>query len=120
MSFMHTTLYVKDMAESLKFYEEIVGLPVSRKNDMGPDRQIIFLGDGETKVELIYDAARTDVDLGKDISIGFSVSSMDEKLAFIKEKGVAVHSGPFSPNPHVKFFFVLDPNGLSVQFLEGH
>ncbi|HBE76529.1 MAG TPA: glyoxalase, partial [Firmicutes bacterium] len=26
--------------------------------------------------------------------------------------------GPFQPNPHIKFFFVKDPDGFSVQFVE--
>lgn len=29
-----------------------------------------------------------------------------------------VHSGPFQPNPSVSFFYILDPNGLKIQFVE--
>ncbi len=56
--------------------------------------------------------------MGKDISLGFAVDSVDEMMAFVKEKGIAIHSCPFEPSPHVKFFYVLDPNGLKIQFLE--
>jgi len=106
------------MEESLKFYQEIVGLKLDRRFKAGPGVEIAFLGDGETKVELICDEAKKNVDLGKDISLGFEVNSVDDKMAFVKEKGIAIHSGPFQPNEHVKFFFVLDPNGLRVQFVE--
>ena len=107
------------MAESLKFYQEIVGLSISRRNEGGPN-QIVFLGDGETKVELIYSEANKNIEIGKDIAIGFEIDSVEEKMAFLKEKGIPIHSGPFTPHPGVTFFFIQDPNGLRVQFIQGH
>lgn len=52
------------------------------------------------------------------ISIGFEVDSLDRMLEFAKERGIPVHSGPFQPGPKTRFFFVQDPNGLKVQFVE--
>lgn len=118
MKFCWCTLSVKNMEESLKFYQEIVGLKVDRKFNAGPGVEIAFLGDGETKVELICNETSKDVVMGQDISLGFEVNSVEEMMAFVKEKGIAIHSGPFQPNPHVKFFFVMDPNGLKIQFVE--
>jgi lactoylglutathione lyase len=118
MKFCWTTLMVKNMEDSLKFYQEIIGLNIDRRFNAGPEMEIAFLGDGETKVELICNKNVNDVNLGKDISIGFEVKSVDEMMNFVKEKGIDIHSGPFQPNPHVKYFFVEDPNGLKVQFVE--
>jgi lactoylglutathione lyase len=106
------------MEESLKFYQEIVGLEVDRRYAAGPETEIVFLGNGETKVELICNKQKTSVTIGLDISLGFGVDSVDEKMDFVKTKNIAIHSGPFQPNPHVKFFYVLDPNGLKIQFVE--
>ena len=55
MKFCWATIMVKDMEESLKFYQEIVGLKVDRRFEAGPGVEIVFLGNGETKVELICD-----------------------------------------------------------------
>ncbi len=118
MKFCWTTIRAKNMEESLKFYQEVCGLPVVSHITLNPDTQIAFLGDEETKLEIISNAGAEQVDLGKDISIGFEVKSLDEHMAFVKAKGVTVHSGPFQPNPHVRFFYVIDPNGLKVQFVE--
>lgn len=118
MKFCWTTIYVKDLKESLDFYENIVGLTIDQRMDMGPDNAIVFLGDGETKLELIYDGKNKDIDIGQSISLGFEVGSIEEKMEFVKSKGLKIHSGPFSPAPTVKFFFVLDPNGLKIQFVE--
>jgi lactoylglutathione lyase len=106
------------MEESLKFYREIVGLEVNRRFKAGPDTEIAFLGDGETKIELICNGIDEEIDVGQDISWGFTVDSLDEKMSAIKEKGTDIHSGPFQPNPHTRFFYVIDPNGLKIQFVE--
>jgi len=46
------------------------------------------------------------------------VESVDEMIDFVKEKGIELYDGPFQPNPDTKFFYVLDPNGLKIQFVE--
>lgn len=118
MKFCWITLHVNDLKESLKFYQEIVGLEVDRRFEAGPDREIAFLGNGETKVELVDDKNTELVNIGEDISLGFEVDSVPDKLKFVKDKGIAIHSGPFEPNPEIKFFFIQDPNGLKIQFVE--
>ena len=118
MKFGWTTIRVNNMEESLKFYQEIVGLTLDRRFHAGLETEIVFLGDGETKIELISTQQGDVVNIGQDISLGFEVDSVDEMMAFVKEKGIDIHSGPFEPTPHVKFFYVLDPNGLKIQFAE--
>ncbi|SHJ17104.1 VOC family protein [Lutispora thermophila] len=118
MKFCWTTLTVKNMEESLRFYQEVVGLPVHNRFQTGPGIEIAFLGDGETKLELISNENVKNFNMGRSISIGFQVDSLDNMMAFLKEKGIGIHSGPFQPNPNTKFFYVLDPNGLKVQFVE--
>lgn len=118
MKFCWSTLTVKDMEESLKFYKEIVGLKENKRFQAGPGMEIVFLGEGETQIELIYNANKKDINMGADISLGFQVSSLDEMMEFVKEKGIDIHSGPFQPNPSTRFFYVLDPNGLRIQFVE--
>jgi len=118
MKFVHATLMVKNMEESLKFYQEILDLKIHDqiKNQQGPE--ILFLGEEETKIELIHDKHMQDIDMGQSISLGFQVESLDRQMAFLKEKGIDIHSGPFQPNPNTRFFYILDPNGLKIQFIE--
>ena len=106
------------MSESLKFYEEIVGLKVINRFPAGPNTEIVFLGDGETKIELLCDENSKDVNVGNDISWGFEVDSLDDMMTLVKEKDIEIESGPFQPNPQTRFFFVRDPNGLKIQFVE--
>ena len=118
MKFCWCTITVNNMEESLKFYQEIVGLKLNRRFSAGPNVEIAFLGEGETQVELICDLHQKPTGKSEDISLGFEVESVDQMIAFIKEKGLEVDSGPYQPNPHIKFFYVKDPNGVHIQFVE--
>jgi lactoylglutathione lyase len=118
MDFCWCTITVKNMAESLKFYQEIVGLPLMNIFTGGQETEIAFLGVGETQVELICHGSGAEPNIGTDISLGFMVKSLDQMLAFVKEKGIAIQAGPFQPSPTTRFFYILDPNGLKIQFVE--
>jgi lactoylglutathione lyase len=122
MSFLWTTIRVKDLEESIEFYQDIVGLKLQRRFEAGPKSKIAFMaagaGEGETEIELIDDQDKEESDLGKDISLGFAVDSVSKKIESLKEKGIEIEEGPIAPNPQIEFFFVLDPNGLRIQFAE--
>jgi lactoylglutathione lyase len=106
------------MEASLRFYHEIIGMPLNRKTKVNPFMELAFLGSGETQLELICNTKAESIDMGKDISLGFDVKSLDGMLEVLKKNNVAVHSGPFQPNPSIKFLFVLDPDGARIQFVE--
>lgn len=118
MKFCWTTLNVKNMDDSLDFYQQIAGLPLQRRAFAGPGIELAFLGEGETQIELIFREGKTDASIGEDISLGFEVSNLDDMLEYIHAKQIPVHLGPFQVNEHIRFFYVLDPNGLRIQFVE--
>ncbi len=118
MEFCWVTINVKDMEKSLDFYQEIIGLNISRRMKPNPDMEIIFLGSGETQIELIYNKKVDDITMGKDISLGFVVDSIERMMEILKKNNIAIHSGPFQPNPSIKFLYILDPNGVKIQLVE--
>lgn len=121
MRFCWTTIHVRDMEASLAFYTGVVGLTVKRRMSPMPGMEIAFLGFGaecETEVELIYHEGVSAATFGEDISIGFRVDTLEKMLDTLNLNGVPLHAGPSQPNPHVRFLYVLDPNGLKIQFVE--
>jgi lactoylglutathione lyase len=118
MKFCWVTINVKDMASSVRFYRDILGLNEKRRLAPNPDLEIVFLGSGETQVELIRDSKTNAPEFGKDISLGFVVDSVERFGAMLTEKNIPIHAGPFQPNPSIKFIYVLDPNGVRIQLVE--
>ena len=117
MKFCHVTISVKNLEESLKFYRDLLSLPVNRRFSTGANSEIAFLGIGETEVELICSGDKKDISVGQDISIGFEVPSIENMMGFLQQNGFSA-SEVSQPNPSTKFFFVNDPDGVRVQFIE--
>jgi lactoylglutathione lyase len=117
MQFLWTTLSVSDFEKSLKFYQEVVGLPLQHRMDP-PGMHIAFLGEGDTAVELIYDSKRPQVDLKAPISMGFKVENLAATMEAFQARGIKIDGGPFKPNPGIQFFYVRDPDGMNIQFVE--
>ncbi|MDG5814136.1 VOC family protein [Chitinispirillales bacterium ANBcel5] len=118
MKYCWTTVYVRDLDQSIKFYKEIIGLKLNRRANVTDTRELAFLGEGETQIELICDKSVGEPQIGSGISLGFVTESLEEMITFLGEKGIDVHSGPKQPNPTIRFFYVLDPNGVKIQFVE--
>lgn len=118
MKFLWSTLMVKDMQKSISFYRDILGLKVTRSFKPHEGLEITFLGEGETQIELICDDDKKDSNMGSDISLGFQTDSVEKMRELLKDKNVTMCSDIISPNPHIKYFFALDPNGLRIQFVE--
>ena len=119
MNFCWVTINVKDMDESLRFYQDVIGLKINRRMNPVPGTEIVFLkSNSNTELELIKNDKNMNPQYGNDISIGFEVETIEKAVENLKEKGVKIHSGPFQPSPIIKFLYVLDPNGLKVQLIE--
>lgn len=120
MKFLWTSIYVKNLDESIAFYTDLLGLQVTKRFPAGPGMEIAFMGNGinnETLVELLADSKNKAVNFSEFISIGFAVDSVDVMLDTVKSKNIPVHNGPFE-TPGFKFFCIKDPNGLNVQFFQ--
>ncbi|AIQ15198.1 VOC family protein [Paenibacillus durus] len=111
------TLRVRDLEVSLNFYHGILKLPVQRRFE-SRGRQIAMLGtDGQPKVELIQGSEPVlKAECG--VSIGFEVESLDEAMEYLKSEGIPTVRGPVAPNPRLRFFYILDPDGFEVQLAE--
>ena len=106
------------MDQSIEFYEEIIGLPVIDRFAPGGSMEIAFLGDGETKIELIFDAGKINPSAGPDISWGFEVDSLDDMISFLTQRDINIVAGPIEPNPNTRFIFITDPDGMKIQLVE--
>ncbi|MCK8058931.1 MULTISPECIES: VOC family protein [unclassified Fusibacter] len=118
MRFCWTTLHVKDLDVSLDFYQRIVGLELNRRFKPNEHVELAFLGGGTTELELICDSGEPESPV-KGISVGFMVdSTLEDVMATLTENGFNDQSEVYVPNPMMRFFYVKDPDGFKVQFVE--
>lgn len=118
MRYLWSTITVSNMEASLKFYQEVLGLTVKRHYTAPSGTELAFLGEGSTEIELIHHPDHPAPGRVEGISLGFEVADLDEAMATFTEKGIAIESGPFQPNPMIRFFYVRDPDGVSIQLVE--
>jgi lactoylglutathione lyase len=118
MNFSHVTIPVRDLEASIAFYRDIIGLPVTRRFPGGPDTEIAFVGEGETAVELIHNKKNRAFSLEKGVSLGFETASAGKLRASLLEKGVPEVGDIIQPGPGVRLFFISDPNGVPIEFVE--
>jgi lactoylglutathione lyase len=112
----HVTVQSEDLQGTIDFYEWLLNLPVSRRFEI-PDGEIAFLGAEATKLEIISVKGYKKTGTAEGISIGFAISSLDDKMAMLDEKNIP-HSPAISPNPHTRFCYFTDLNGIKIQLAE--
>ncbi len=120
MKFLWTTIYVKDLDESIAFYCSLLGLQVLKRFPAGPGVEIAFLGNGianETTVELLADCSKSPNNYSEFVSIGFAIESVDAMIDIVKSKNIPVSSGPIE-TPGSKFITIKDPNGFCIQLFQ--
>lgn len=119
MNLCWITLKVKNIQESLKFYNELLGIEIFKRFSPNPGVDIAMIGEKDgPKIELICGKGSNPQIQSRGISIGFQVKSLDETMKYMKEKGISIKSGPISPSAGVRFFFIEDPDGVEVQIVE--
>ena len=111
------TFGVCDLEKSVQFYNEVLGLKISARFG-SPEHQIVMLGnENETKIELIFEPNLKIENPGAGVSVGLEIDQLDQLVQTLKEKGHQVR-GPIAPNPRIRFFFVRDPDGYTIQLVE--
>lgn len=114
MHIQHVTLMVNNLQESIEFYKTITELTISRRLKAGPG-EIAFLtnGIGETEIELVCMPQGQKFE-GKGMFICFNTDKLDEMHKLVQDKGLNP-SAIQNPGDQTRYFYVYDPNGVSVQ-----
>jgi lactoylglutathione lyase len=115
MHFYQLMLRVRDMEKSTAFYRDFVGLKMlkSMKSD---EWEIAFFADkeGATQIELIHMREGVKVE-AKGLTICFQTEDVDALHKRAKEEGLNP-SDIRNPDPLNRYFYVYDPDGVSIEF----
>ncbi len=122
--FLHTSIFVNDMADSIEFYTKKLGLSLLNGPLHYPgNADMAFVGsDWKSYIELVYDLEEhPPYQIGNRyehlaLEIDGDFNAFIEKL---RGDGVKITSGPKkSPGGSRWIAFVEDPNGVPVELLE--
>ena len=114
MHILQLTLMVNDLEKSIEFYQTITELTISRRFKAGPG-EITFLtnGKGETEIELVCMPQGQKFE-GKGMFICFETDKLDAMQELAQSKGLNP-SAIQNPDDQSRYFYVYDPNGVSIQ-----
>jgi len=114
MHIQHITFMARDIEKSIAFYETFTELTISRRFKAG-DGEVAFLtnGRGETEVELVSMPQGQKYE-GKGMFVCFAADKLEEKHQLAADRGL-YPSPILNPDPDTRYFYVYDPDGVSVQ-----
>ena len=123
MRFLHTSITVKDLDASIRFYTEVLGLEFERRRPIPENRaEIAFVRDPESgaRIELTHWDGKGTFDPGEQLDhLAFEVRDLDAVVASARARGVRVAKEPFRlAGGSGRLAFLLDPNEVWIELIE--
>ena len=123
MRILHTSITVKNMDESIKFYRDVMGLELQSRREIPENKaEIAFVGnkEGNAAIELTFWKEKKDWNEGDELDhIAFAVPDMDEAIKSFKKQKVEIAKEPYSlKGSTTKIAFIKDPNGIWLEIIQ--
>ncbi len=116
----HVEIVTPDIEKSIAFYTSVFGFKLKerRKIESGPLQEIAFYTLADTMIELMYPRNPAPVSANP-WQVGYhgmaiAVDDMDKALAYLKEKGVELVSGPAGTGTSRRAV-IKDPTGVTIE-----
>jgi lactoylglutathione lyase len=123
MRFLHTSITVRHMDESLQFYTEVLGLEFERRRTIPENHaEIAFVKDpvSEARVELTHWDGKDQFEPGEQLDhLAFEVADLDRFLMKMRSKNVRIAKEPYRlSGGSSRIAFILDPNDVWIELIE--
>ncbi len=119
---LHTRLRVNDIERSVRFYEQALGLTVSRRHTSPRGAQLVFLAtpNSDEEIELCQmppgaPAVQVQPDL---MHLAFAVDDLAAFAAELTRKGFALSDGPTTTGSGSVIAFIDAPEGYEVELIQ--
>ncbi len=119
---LHTRMRVNDIEKTVKFYEQALGLTVSRRHTSPRGAQLVFLATpgSEEEIEICQmppgaEPVKVQPDL---MHLAFGVDNLEAFAADLKKKGFALSDGPTKTGSGSVIAFIDAPEGYEVELIQ--
>ena len=123
MRFLHTSITVRHMDESLEFYTGVLGLEFERRRTIPENHaEIAFVKDPASgaRVELTHWDGKDEFDAGEQLDhLAFEVPDLDRFLMKLRSRNVRIAKEPYRlSGSSSRIAFILDPNDVWIELIE--
>ncbi|MEI7800551.1 MAG: VOC family protein [Opitutaceae bacterium] len=119
---LHTRLRVNDIEQSVKFYEQALGLIATRRHTSPRGAQLVFLAtpNSDEEIELCQmPAGAVPVVVQPDLMhLAFEVADLMAFAATLKVKGYTLSDGPTRTSSGSIIAFIDAPEGYEIELIE--
>ena len=119
---LHTRMRVNELARTVKFYQDALGLKLSRQHTSPRGAQLAFLQtpNSDEEIEICQmppgaPAVQVQPDL---MHLAFEVENLETFAADLKKKGFALSDGPTQTGSGSVIAFIDAPEGYEVELIE--
>ena len=112
---------VSDMAQTIAFYQKILGLEVVERKVSPRGSHLAFLAvpNSEELIELCSFPESGPVKVQEDlVHLAFEVDNLEQTIDALKEKNVPITDGPAQTSSGSRFIFIDAPDGYEVELIE--
>jgi len=119
---LHTRYRVNDIERTVKFYQEALGLAVSRRHTSPRGAQLVFLAtpNSDEEIELCQMPAGAEpVQVQSDLThLAFEVENLEAFATELKQKGYALSDGPTVTSSGSLIAFIDAPEGYEIELIQ--
>lgn len=119
---LHTRYRVNDLERTVKFYQEALGLTVSRRHTSPRGAQLVFLAtpNSEEEIELCQmPAGSAPVQVQADLThLAFEVENLKAFTEELRAKGFELSDGPTVTSSGSTIAFIDAPEGYEVELIQ--
>ena len=118
---LHTRLRVNDLERTVKFYQEALGLTVSRRSVSPRGAQTVFLAtpNSDEEIEICQLPNSPSVQVQPDLMhLAFEVENLADFTAALAAKGIALSDGPTKTGSGATIAFIDAPEAYEIELIE--
>lgn len=119
---LHTRMRLNDLERSVKFYEQALGLKVTRRHTSPRGAQLAFIAtpNSEEEIELCQmppgaEPVKVQPDL---MHLAFEVEDLEKFAAELTKKGFALSDGPTNTGSGSVIAFIDAPEGYEIELIQ--